>query len=331
MSTKWGKINFANDIQQTIIDHLAKKHPGKPKFSFDHIRSGFTDNVFQITVSFPDKSNEIFIAKEYLEAWHQKEKGIYEKILQQNPALGAPQLIASGKEFIILEYLNTKRCRPLSTSDINLLQDWLIAKHIFFRQHPKLTIPFGEDEQIQIHYLVEKPLGLLAKLDDPKLIHLTSNLLCMKNYFIDIVKLTNDLPPTLEHGDLEPQNLFIEDNKRLRVIDWVNARKGSGLFDINQFFETAKDLGVELNIDKKTKEIACAIGQEDLSDILPKIRAIMLLNKIHFYGDKYLNGELFSHSRLQTTYSMLKEYLEELNSLVKNQKPHHSNRSVTSK
>lgn len=318
MSTKWGKINFVDDIQQIIIDHLDGKHPGTPNFSFDHIKSGFTDNVFQVTVSFSDRSNEIFVAKEYLRDWHQKEKGIYEKILQQDTALGAPRLIGSGKEFIILEYLNTKRCKPLSAPYIDLLQSWLIAKHIFFRQHPKLTIPFKDDEQIQIHYLVEKPLELLARLDDPELTHLTSNILYMKNHFIDVVKLNNNLPPTLEHGDLEPQNIFIEDNKRLRVIDWVNARKGSGLFDINQFFETAKDLGVKLDIDKKTKEIASAIGQKDLSDMLPKIRAIMLLNKMHFYSDKYLNGDLFSHSKLQTTYSLLKKYLEELDSLVKN-------------
>jgi len=52
--------------------------------------------------------------------------------------------------------------------------------------------------------------------------------------------LIDSLPKTLEHGDLEPQNLLIDRNDNLKIVDWVNTKSSSGLMDINQLIENIK-------------------------------------------------------------------------------------------
>lgn len=314
MSIEWGKVNHQTNIEHSLAQQVSVEGAS---FSFTHIKSGFTDNVFLINLaSSTGDQLGTFIAKEYLEEWHQKERKVYEDILQHNSFLGAPALITSGEGFVILEHLKPDEFNPFSTEHIAALQSWIIQKHVFFREHPELTEPFPEDERVQIKYLVEKPFRVMRRFEGEELTSLTQKVLGMEDYFADIVRLNNTLPATLEHGDLEPQNMFVGQDNRLRVVDWVNTRKGSGLFDINQFFETTRDLGVALDVEQTTAYIAETIGQGDLRTLLPKIRMIMLLNKIHFYGDKHLSGETFSHSRLRPIYEMLTEYLSELNQLV---------------
>lgn len=314
MNIEWGKVNHQPNIEHSLAQQVSMEGAS---FSFTHIKSGFTDNVFLVNVaSSTGDQLGTFIAKEYLEKWHQKEQRVYEDILQHHPFLGAPALIASGDGFVILEHLKPKEFNPFSAEHVATLQGWVIQKHIFFRKHPELTEPFTEDERIQLKYLIEKPFELIRRFEGKELTSLSQRVIGMEDYFADVVRLNNTLPATLEHGDLEPQNLFVGQDNRLRVVDWVNTRRGSGLFDINQFFETAKDLGVAIDVEQTTAQIARAIGQGDLGTLLPKIRMIMLLNKIHFYGDKHLSGEAFSHSRLRPVYEMLIEYLSELNQLV---------------
>lgn len=52
--------------------------------------------------------------------------------------------------------------------------------------------------------------------------------------------MIDSLPKTLEHGDLEPQNLLIDRNDNLKIVDWVNTKSSSGLMDINQLIENIK-------------------------------------------------------------------------------------------
>ncbi len=318
MSVEWGKVNHQPDIEHCLAQQISPAGSSEGvSFSFSHIKSGFTDNVFFVnTVSSTGESLGTFIAKEYLEDWHQKERRVYEDILQHHPFLGAPALLAAGDGFIILEYLSPEVFARFSSEHIVALQNWIVRKHNFFSEHSGLTEPFTEGERVQIKYLVEKPFRVMRRFEDEKLTIFTQRAIGMEDYFTDIVRLNNTLPATLEHGDLEPQNLFVDQDNSLRVVDWVNTRRGSGLFDINQFFETARGLGITLDVEQTTNQMAEAIGQSDLAKLLPKIRMIMLLNKIYFYGDKYLSGEAFGHSRPRPIYDMLVEYLEELDQLV---------------
>ena len=316
MNTEWGRVGNEDGIRDVIANSAGSDFVSGRRLSFSHLTSGFTDNVFRVDASLAEGRTRSYVAKEYLKGWHQKEKRVYEALLQQNDFLGAPQIVGSGDGFIVLEYLDTERFAKISPQDVDLFQSWVVAKHNFFRQHPELTAPFEEDIEVQIKYLVEKPLAMLSSLDVPEVSELKKRVFRNKNFFIDSVRLNSRLPNTLEHGDLEQQNLLVENGVRMRVLDWVNARRGSGLFDINQFFETANDLGANLDVPGKTREIANAVEFDNLDQALTRVRAIMLLNKIHFYGDKYLTGELFSHSKEQTVASLLVKYLTELQGLL---------------
>jgi len=311
-----GKPNFKEKIQESISLYLSDWH-SPPTFTFRHIPSGFTDNVFLVEAAGSGgHDTQRFIAKEYLEVWHKKERVVYQEILQHHAFLGAPILISAKEEFIILEHLPQQKCNPATSGDLNLLQEWIVNKHNYFRTHTEPLDRFTEDEKVQIRYLVEKPLKLLKQLNIEGREGTVKRVLELGDYFVNIVKFNNSLPPTLEHGDLESQNIFVERNKRLRIIDWVNTRKGSGLFDINQFFETARELRADINPEEKVKEFAEFVGLDDLYVSLPRVRMLMLLNKIHFYGAKYLHGEYYSFSKSQPTLALLNDFLSELNGLI---------------
>lgn len=314
MSTVGSELKHRESVVSVLSSSEANINlVGEPVFT--HIPSGFTDNVFRVDISTTNGPKK-YIVKEYLKRWHQKERKVYERVLRLNSFLGAPQLLASGDGFIILEYLDPDRCPPLRQEHIGGLQQWLVAKHIFFRDHPEFTVGFEESLEIQTYYLVEKPLALLAQLGNTEYADLSSKALVHEVYFKNVVVRNSSLPPTMEHGDLEAHNLFIEDEKKLRVIDWVNTRRGSGLFDINQLFETATSLGAELDFQKTTQVLQESLGIVNLKDRLVEVRSVMLLNKIHFYGQKYLEGEDFSPSQKKPISLLLQQYFEELNSLI---------------
>lgn len=306
----WGKVNHRLEIIESINQYYSVMNLKPSNFSFKHIKSGFTDNVFLATFYFNDQNkSQSLIIKEYLKDWHQKEINVYQDILQSNEFLGSPKLIIHHQNFLILEYLSPDNTYAITSQNVSKLKDWLSAKHNFFKGKTYVE-KFNEKENIQINYLIEKPLLTIPKiLGDSKT---TRTILNYRDVFITNLKIDRQLPQTLEHGDLEPQNLFIDNNNKLRVIDWVNTRKGSGLFDINQYFETADELNVDLDINQSIKEISEEINFSDLMTFLPKIRQLMLLNKINFYGEKLLNGEVESYSKHKPIKQLLEKYVAEL-------------------
>lgn len=310
MTYMWGKLNQQPEVVECINKYYSDMGLNPSYFSFKHIKSGFTDNVFMVTVDFKsqDKSQSLII-KEYLKDWHQREIDVYRELLQSNEFLGSPKLVAQKQNFLVLEYLSPDRTRGITSKEVSELMDWLITKHNFFKE--KVCIDkFSEEENIQTNYLVEKPLLTIPKvLENQKTI---KTILSCRDKFINNIKINSQLPQTLEHGDLEPQNLFVDSSGKLRVIDWVNTRKGSGLFDINQYFETAEELGVNLDIVQNIKEISEKINFGELENLLPKIRQLMLLNKINFYGEKLLDGEMVSYSKSKPVKQLLEKYVAEL-------------------
>jgi len=310
MDYLWGTVNQRQEADFCLRTYFSKLGISVSDLIYKHIKSGFTDNVFMVSTK-SDNLNGVqtVIFKEYLENWHKKEITIYKKILQHNYFLGSPKLIIAQPAFIILEFLSPKKTKPISAKHINKLKDWLIKKHNHFK-HAKTLDNFSEDESTQIHYLVDKPLNTLKNIL-PESSQLTK-ILSFKDHFISTIEANNQLPPTLEHGDLEPQNLFIDNDDKLRVIDWVNSRKGSGLFDINQYFETAEELGCNLNRQYLINQISKQIKLSNLKDMLLKVRQLMLLNKLNFYGEKYTQGKLNSFSKSKPTLTLFNKYLTEL-------------------
>lgn len=306
---KWGVLDNEEEIKNELAK-LAKK--SVESFVFEHMTSGFTDNVFLATVKTRTRSSE-YIVKQYIKDWHSRESNFYEEVLSKTPSLGAPAVLFSGDNFIILEYLSGK---PLLADNLSLLKDWIINKHTLFVGSNNLDW-YEETLKTKIHYLVEKPINSLKLFAQSKFINdrqkdLIFKALELPDYYTSLIK--NDLArqQTLEHGDLELQNIFVSTNNCLRIIDWVNARKGSGLFDINQFFETAEELKVELNKDSLINEFATKLNILNLKESLDEVRILMLLNKINFYICKLLNGESRSPSKNKLVIELLAKYLDEL-------------------
>ncbi len=315
MNNLWGQINNRQEIELCLKKYFPRIGLVASSFEFKHLKSGFTDNVFLVQAMTGNiEVPPALIVKEYLQDWHQKEADIYKNILGKNSFLGGPKLIIKRQNFIVLEFLSPNEIKPLSKLNIDILKDWIVKKHIYFCDNLILD-QFTENEEVQIHYLVDKPLITLKNIlgGSEKLEIILSN----KDTFLSTIKLNNQLPQTLEHGDLESQNLFIDSNNKLRVIDWVNARRGSGLFDINQFMETTEELGFTLDRELFIKDISKKIRFDDLGIALSKTRQLMLLNKINFYGSKYLNGELESHSKLKPVMTLFEKYLDELLTNIK--------------
>lgn len=310
---KWGVLSNKGEI----INALAKLNEDlKANITFEHLSSGFTDNVFLATVKTSELSKK-YIVKQYLKTWHSKEGTFYQEILSKHLSFGSPELLYTGDNFIILEFVQGK---AMSKDDIGLLKEWIINKHMVFIDANNLQ-NYTESLDTKIHYLVDKPitsLKLLAKTEfvDDLRRNLIIKTIELSDYYISLIKSDLARPQTLEHGDLEPQNIFITDISHLRVIDWVNARLGSGLFDINQFFETAEELGAEYDKDSLIKEFSVRLNIANLSVSLDEVRTLMLLNKINYYIGKLLNSELKSPAKNKPVADLIFRYLDELFSLL---------------
>lgn len=310
---KWGVLSD----KEEIINALEKLN-GNPtaNITFEHLSSGFTDNVFLATVKTPSRSSK-YIVKQYLKAWHLKEGTFYQEVLSKYSSLGAPELLYIGGNFIILEFVQGK---AVSSDDIELLKKWIVNKHMVFIDTNNLQ-NYTESLDTKIHYLVDKPIISLKLLAKTELVDdLRRNLIIkttkLSDYYVSLIKSDLARPQTLEHGDLEPQNVFVTADNYLRVIDWVNARRGSGLFDINQFFETAEELGVKYDKDKLIKEFSIKLDIQNLSKSLDEVRILMLLNKMNFYIGKLLNSELKASAKNKPVTELIFRYLDELFSLL---------------
>lgn len=307
-----GILNNKAEVEN-IIRHLCNK--GHPlSIRFEYIPSGYTDNVF-----LAHARDNIYVIKEYLEDWHSREADTYYKLLNKFEIKCSPNIIYSSKKFIILEYLDPTKYRKMSAIDLPILKNWIICKHKHFLSDSVLN-KYKEPIEVQYRYLVDKPLQTINKLSEGGALNITidiTKLNSSKDLFIKYINENDNLPITLEHGDLEPQNIFIGNNGGITLIDWVNTRAGSGFFDINQYFETAR----ELDLSYKERAIDLTFFSESLNiegfnKYLYQSRVLMLLNKLNFYGNKVLEGSTVSGSKNMSTLELFKLYYEELKSLL---------------
>lgn len=286
------------------------------QISFTHLQNGFTDNVFLAEFSTQHGQQKV-IVKEYLRDWHTRESVFYQKVASQVLQLSAPNLLGTDKNILILEYLDPLTYRPLQLADLRTLREWIGWKYNFFRNSPMLKY-VSESFETKCHYLINKPLDLAQQCIEVG--SLTNLKLDMTNWPKSKTRLTKtlkqlvQLPQTLEHGDLEKQNIFVNrKNQQVMFIDWVNAKSGNGLLDINQYFETA----LELNNDyAATSDIEYFAKLTKIADFDQQLRAfylLMQLNKWHFYVSKLLLGENFSPNRLMSIKQLVVELTNGIN------------------
>lgn len=281
-----------------------------------HLQSGLTDNVFRVVVD-SETSRKVFILKEYLESWHYKEADIYSDILQNDTQLGAPNLIKRSGRFIILDYLDPLKNKKFEAEDIPLLVAW-----IKYKQESYLNkVPEKYDEPIQrkIKYLVTTPIGILKSMlsaeESPLDISTLDSIIELETPLIQSMMRIESIPKTLEHGDLEPQNLFVDvdgDAPQLRVLDWVNARADSGLFDIAQLLENIDFMGSYIRVDSVLDVLCERFPFSMLRSEVKYAEVLMTLNKLEFYLSKYKNGERTISYNNESFNNLIKRCAERL-------------------
>lgn len=285
----------------------------------EHLHQGKTDNVFRISLP-ADGQLRSLILKEYLEDWHRKEIFVYRAVLGGKRGLGQPKVLFSGKNYLALEDLaRNPEDGKFGANGLRTLKTWIERKHRAFLGIS--TRRLTETRKTQSRYLIEKPLESINRLRHKRFPDL-ERAACgklLKSHFLFEGCLDADrrLPRTLEHGDLEIQNLLIGGSGRLRVIDWVNARIGSGLFDINQYFEDSRILDAGIDAEKDMIDFSRLTGIRDFAGHLAQARALMLLNKINFYAGRWLTGIGQERPTAIRDRMMLKGYLDELVGLVR--------------
>lgn len=296
-------------VSSYLADFL-KLELEKLNIEFEHLTKGFTDNVFLIKTS--DKK---FVLKEYTESWHNREAKVYRELLAQNSFLNAPKLIYSNEKLLLIEFIETSS-ENMNPENLANLVEWIINKHNYFIN--KLDNSFEESTKVRYYYLVEKPFSRMESYisNNVKFKREIQNIIASKQIFIESLDFIDSFPKTLEHGDLEPQNLLIDQNNNLKIVDWVNTKSSSGLMDINQLIENITLFWKWADVDQIKSRLKQEIDLKDFEKSLKYSRLPMLANKINFYLGKSEDGVKISLSNGLEIEYMLSFYLNEANEIL---------------
>lgn len=307
---KWGEKPTDTEVSLVLQGVVRTKSP----MMLTHLSSGFTDNVFRIDLN-DEQCPRVFILKEFLKPWHAKEADIYSEILQADPVLGAPKLIKRSGKFILLEYLDPQHYKTFNAGDIPLLIDWIKYKQGAYCG----AVPERYNQPIDTRrkYLITNPIktigAMLSNQESPLDQGIIRSLIELESPLIQVLTELDTIPKTLEHCDLEPQNLFVSKSEpRLRVIDWVNARADCGLFDIAQLIENVDFMGSQITQDHVIEALK---GSHSYSVFKGRVRyaeMLMTLNKIEFYLSKFKSGEKISHYNGQSLNLVIQEHADRL-------------------
>lgn len=297
---RWGVHPENNKIRE---DLLQVTNEPVEEFTLTHLKSGFTDNVFLVQVK-----NSNYILKEFTEDWHLREIDVYKQILNKDKKLNAPQMLFYTENRMYLEYFPKSIYEAFDKSNIEFLFDWLIYK--WHKYSKNAILQLVESEDIKKHYLFDKPLKKFQEVYESSLQFDRSIIKTLLNEKDQIERIFENKSNylTLEHGDIESQNLFWnKEEKSLGIIDWTNAKFSDGLTDINQFLENCGNWG--LNKQDYINKFGIELGLDNFSYFLKRNRLFMSLNKSHYYISKFEAGFEKSESNGHSTFDLAHKYL----------------------
>lgn len=305
-NTTWGVPPKKNTIKKDLENLLDKS---ATKITITHIKKGFTDNVFKIETSYGT-----YILKEFTESWHLREAEIYKSVLENDPLLCAPKLIGLCENRLYIDFFNHRAYKPFQKDHMDILFKWVLAKHTRYAnsRHTNLT----ESNEVKHHYLIEKPLKTfknIIKTDIYVNKDIFNEILSKKSLIESLFNKSTDFT-TLEHGDLEIQNLFYNmETNTIGVVDWTNSKLADGLTDFNQFIENCKIC--EINTNSYYEKFLRHSDIKDCEFHIKRNRFFMLLNKLNYYIGKFNDGIEFSESNGLKIHSLIEQNLLELDYL----------------
>jgi len=197
------------------------------------IPEGKASDVYRVQAFDRNGISHLLAIKFIYDSWKLREIKVYKEYLSNSP-FKVPELIYSNEDkgLLVLEWLDDFQLRPLlSQIHLETLREWIIKKHLFFKGKFK-NIDFNYESHLP--WMFRDPFGRLENFHAKELFGVITQIAKFKKN-IEKLLLSLDYPVTLDHSDLEIQNLLYRDSKKLAVVDWTNAIKGYGLFDIAQF------------------------------------------------------------------------------------------------
>lgn len=211
--------------------------------------------------------------------WQRREIHVYRDYLSKTH-IDAPQYIFEyNNSVLFIEWINNhKTAETLSLPNLITLKDWIVNKH---KESLLLFKNEGVDLSKHISWMINEPINRLVKNDDLDL-GMKSSLIKNKSKLIKLIENVRS-PMVLDHCDLEIQNLlFNEDSSSLCVIDWANAIKSPGFFDIAQYRKLAQK-HTSTQADKLIHDLFEEVGLNEnkhiyLLNIFAYLKEIMLLD-----------------------------------------------------
>lgn len=237
--------------------------------------------------------------------WQRREIHVYRDYLSKTH-IDAPRYIYEHNNSVLfIEWIvNYKTVEKMSLSNLITLKDWIVNKY-------KESLSLFKNEKVDlskhISWMIEEPVKRLIKNADIDL-NVKKALVKNKPELIKIIENIG-LPMVLDHSDLEIQNLlFNKDSSSLCVIDWANAIKSPGFFDIAQYRKLARE-HTSTQANKLIHDLLEEVGLDEnkhiyLLNVFAYLKEIMLLdyylikNKNSFLKEIAYSKKVISYERL---------------------------------
>jgi len=195
---------------------------------------GKESSVFKVT----GQNGKSVIVKLPKTDWQKREIHVFKDYINKLDINSPKFLGEQNNEVLILEFLDKcSNLDSLSLSELELLLDWIATKH---EQSRKLFKEEPRSMSKHIDWMIREPFSQIVGSKNMDA-DIKKKLTEIQPKLITVLKEV-DLPLVLDHSDLEIQNLLFNSKRdTVYVVDWANAIKSPGFFDITQFRKLARE------------------------------------------------------------------------------------------
>ncbi len=263
---------------------------------------GKESSIYKVT----NQNDKCVVVKIPKTDWQKREIHVFRDYLSKLD-ISTPRFLGEyNNEVLIIEFLeDCKTLNKLSLSELKLLREWIINKHSksckLFTNESRSLLKHAE---WMVNHPIKQILSNKSIESDVKgkLLELQPNLLKA----LDKI----DLPMVLDHSDLEIQNLLFDTKKEdVCVLDWANAIKSPGFYDIAQFRKLARQY-VSNDADSLVSELMKEVGLADNNDLLETFALIKEINLLSYYL-KERGVEKDNKSEIDYARNIITEYEEQ--------------------
>jgi Ser/Thr protein kinase RdoA (MazF antagonist) len=189
---------------------------------------GKESSIYKVT----DQNDKCVVVKIPKTDWQKREIRVFDEYLSKLN-ITTPKLLGEYKdEVLIIEFLNGyTTLNEFSLNELTVLMNWIVTKH---KKSKEIFVDETRSLSKHVDWMINDPIKRILS-DISVSTDIKSKLTRLKPKLVETLN-TVDLPLVLDHCDLEAQNLLFNSKRdKVYVVDWANAIKSPGFFDISQF------------------------------------------------------------------------------------------------